>query len=87
MNITLKGTVGGQVTFNCQTYGRIPIPKVQRSLSRDCLTGNLVVTQFYNKIPSLSPTGSLNPSMTILSTFLLPTTLLLIPMMTIPKNQ
>ena len=50
MNITLKGTVGGQVTFNCQTYGRIPIPKVQRSLSRDCLTGQLVVTEFFNKL-------------------------------------
>jgi len=50
MNITLKGTVGGQVTFNCQTYGRIPIPKVQRSLSRDCITGRLVVTEFFNKL-------------------------------------
>jgi len=50
MNITLSGTVGGQITFTCQTYGRIPVPKVQRSLSRDCITGNLVVTEFYKKL-------------------------------------
>jgi len=50
MNITLTGAVGGNITFTCQTYGRIPIPTVQRSLRRDCTTGELVVTEFYNKL-------------------------------------
>ncbi len=50
MNITLSGTNGGSITFKCQTYGRVPIPRVQRSLSRDCITGQLVITEFYNKL-------------------------------------
>jgi len=50
MNITLSGTVGGEITFACQTYGRVPVPRVQRSLSRDCITGQLVITEFYNKL-------------------------------------
>jgi len=42
-------SIGG-VQFNCQTYGRIVNKNPQRSLRRDCVTGNLVVTQFYKKI-------------------------------------
>jgi len=50
MNITIAGTVGGSITFNCQTYGCIPDLNPQRSLRRDCITGSLVVTEFYKKL-------------------------------------
>lgn len=38
------------VSFNCQTYGRIVDENPKRSLRRDCVTGELVVTEFYKKI-------------------------------------
>ncbi len=38
------------IKFNCQTYGRIVNENPQRSLRRDCVTGELVVTEFYKKI-------------------------------------
>jgi len=47
---TIHNITIGSVTFNCQTYGRIVNENPQRSLRRDCVTGNLVVTQFYKKI-------------------------------------
>lgn len=42
-------TIGG-INFNCQTYGRIVNENPKRSLRRDCVTGELVVTEFYKKI-------------------------------------
>lgn len=37
------------VSFNCQTYGRVVDENPVRSLRRDCITGRLIVTEFYKK--------------------------------------
>jgi len=37
------------VSFDCQTYGKVVDENPVRSLRRDCITGRLIVTEFYKK--------------------------------------